>query len=1245
MKTLSYILSFVIFVNLYVPTSNAGLFDDLKDKYKKEQKKAKNKFKKKKQSSAKKAVKPKKTKNQKYVPSKVSIKKGVTHVIKSPSKNYKTLTYETFRGLPRLGIQNFEGMKKQDPKNKQIISRLNNHNLSLYLLLHYDFMQKNKDCFSGVNGYLVTKSNCVGFPIPHGSQTAFWHQYIKMMAYSLKDANYEKTFCLDDNKGCQATSIDRIQKMNTKKGRHENLNEFEKRDFIADLFKKQQNPFDKHWKKTNIPKEAYLVSKVRLGEYDFDNQSFSVRLSSQPFSNDFSQYYQNSRKRGLKNRLFLFHGQYVATKDFEKQRYSGSTDYLYNVSFPMNSKKARKLIEGNNKYREYYAVTKIKLLEPSFNSSQDVIRYLTGASYSYHLAKNKVELFSDEALTKKIAEEKINTEVKKNKEVKKINKYVLNKGVRLFDSRLYNALYIKSVELTKKSLIYLTSNIVRTENEFWREYNLRVKQLKTAQEIILSYRTSAEAKAAKINEAKDRLKLNSFNWQQLSQLNSEQKQAYFNSILNYGDVKNINGSQINWPKELKAIPWGMNYLTVFKKGVLPGTSTAPFDENNQNMINTVKNFVKALGNSQDFSTTVLISNVKKVSYDQGSKSLKIPRMRGAVELKNVSYVTANNKSGVSQKAKNKVIYNLMISDGYIGNYFSNPNAVNCQKNQISYSKNCINMINVDYISNGVVSNVLALDRKLNFKDSVPMSLKKATKLLNYRHPTGRYSPGWRYVIELENLSMDVSSFTHPKDKRELESRTTFAKLKRILLIAPNDEIVWSKKGSEFESAQSATKKTKDISKAKNYHFPKNLNFQDSFGVLNAPILDFFLAKYQPNKLNKKMIEGMISSRWSYEQIYKDKPIGGRFFKKNASTPSYSDVKDMGSSFKKWLLIIAKKLPDEFILISRLAYANNTVKPAMSCLKYQQPKNAPLRNNYSAEENAKTKTKQCKNTHRKALRKYERCEEFNQRIFKAKQQLTKAKENQCGLNQKDNLSVVDSDEDVSSNNGLCDFSKGINAVTMQQEMMKCLTKVCGDVTQTTNMQNYQQCSQSVVESSKKQFMSMMGLPSNNRKKTSENKNQVKNSCKGPERELKLVNSDFRRLKCSHYTNLPEEPDCRVALGVKIPDFMEIERLTFNLKNSCAANNTFDRSHKTATILLPKSSNYSKMNSVVELTFKNFNFPYNPPMEVKNNRFGVNIDAKLRVKIIGINSNEIEKDKLILNASVENIVYVETKLFGG
>lgn len=57
--------------------------------------------------------------------------------------------------------------------------------------------------------------------------------------------------------------------------------------------------------------------------------------------------------------------------------------------------------------------------------------------------------------------------------------------------------------------------------------------------------------------------------------------------------------------------------------------------------------------------------------------------------------------------------------------------------------------------------------------------------------------------------------------------------------------------------------------------PTRVNFPE--GLTISPLVnDFLLARYYPVQLNQRMLEAMLSSRWSYEQSL-EKPLGGRFF--------------------------------------------------------------------------------------------------------------------------------------------------------------------------------------------------------------------------------------------------------------------------------------------------------------------------------------------------------------------------------
>ncbi|VAX36407.1 hypothetical protein MNBD_UNCLBAC01-218 [hydrothermal vent metagenome] len=99
-----------------------------------------------------------------------------------------------------------------------------------------------------------------------------------------------------------------------------------------------------------------------------------------------------------------------------------------------------------------------------------------------------------------------------------------------------------------------------------------------------------------------------------------------------------------------------------------------------------------------------------------------------------------------------------------------------------------------------VNTYLALDREI-VSESIPLSVEKGLNLMKLYQPSG-----WRLVVELSDSRMEMIkyNFIHRKSKKDQqgESQTLLSTVKKILILAPNDEVIWSKKGTDLNIPKS-----------------------------------------------------------------------------------------------------------------------------------------------------------------------------------------------------------------------------------------------------------------------------------------------------------------------------------------------------------------------------------------------------------------------------------------------------------
>ncbi|PCJ47228.1 MAG: hypothetical protein COA74_11835 [Gammaproteobacteria bacterium] len=732
--------------------------------------------------------------------------------IKPSSVSYRDIQFEAFRGLPRLGEQNTSGIIRHNNHNSQNQNRINNnknkaekigkriakHNYSLGLLSRLDFMNKNPECFKNMNGYDVRIESCAGFVINHESQKSFWKKYIENMAFFLTEKSHSTAFCKGEEI-CTARQLDRLYKRNLQ-GQTIKFDEFDKRDFVNDLMNSKYSSFEQARKKMDFPKEAYFVGIINLGDYDFDQKNFSFNLPL--LSSIYSANNLIANTNNLNSRHMSLSTNYLPTLPFEKEFKNGSS-IRYNVDLPMEAGKARNL--SGVKGRGIYAVTHIKFINKVYDKDYDLLDDLQNPKIQYHYAENKVELFSDEALSQKIAEVYI-TNIKQQQVVdKKVleNKYTFDKNSKTLDWKSLSLLRFKKGNITKKDMDVIAYSITAGEKKLWVEHKQRVDYANKPIRSANSYDVQEKFRNQK-KRAGDRAKLSSISWQDIDTLSEKQKKDFYNFMI--GDKFHHNG-ELNWPESFSAVSWGMNLVTIFRKGYFPDAPNdilSPVDDETRKFI---KDFLKDLANSQNLDNITIVYGLEGVTYNQDRKMLIISQNKGP-------FISIDNPGkNVAQEAKDRIIYPLITSDKGAAGIEPNVNYRNCYSNKKRKSKDCTtgsgSFLNINF-----PSAFLAFDKEIYLPD-IPMEVTKATELLKHNS-----NNGWRLVVELNKPDMKVVKYKHtnPRNKKmiEKETQTLLANVKRVLLLSPNDDIVLSIIGDELTTAKEVTdaikKQAQDTSK-------------------------------------------------------------------------------------------------------------------------------------------------------------------------------------------------------------------------------------------------------------------------------------------------------------------------------------------------------------------------------------------------------------------------------------------------
>ncbi len=729
--------------------------------------------------------------------------------IKSSHSHHRNLQFEEFRGLPRLGYQDTSGLSRLNEQNiirqgrinknkalaDKVGKRLEKHNYSIALLARLAFINQHPECFKNMDGYEVRTENCEGLVIEHSQQKNFWNKYIETMALSLTPAQHIKAFCFNGTL-CFRTQVNRITKSDAN-GRSVELNEFERRDFVSGLIKGYYYDFEKCLKNISFHKDAYMVSVVRLGDYDFDQNKFHFKMSlpvSLKSQNNLGVSFNNT----LNSRNLSVTGTYTPTLGFEKKITHIPSERIrsLNIDLPMDASKARKIVQNNNLAGQVYAVTRVVFLDKKVDKTYQLFDKMSNPDYLYHFAENKVELFKDQALTQKIAEIPL-VQYSESKAIEKnhADKYIFNKNSRFLDYLTFSLFRYKKGDLLSEDIDKVAYGIQMLEKKFWIEHKERMGLVNKLVESGGSKEAQERYKNNK-KRALDRAKISNFSWQDIGKLSTEQKQAFYNYMLGFDFVQN---NEIVWPDILPSVPWGMNLATVFRKGYFSDKKedmNVPADNNTKVQL---QKFLHDIANSQTLNDLVLLHKVKNISYNKESKMLVINQKSWPFqEESHIEFTNGKEKQYkgrieplVSPKAKNRAIYRLRSSDGNIGEYTPNLQYRYCNNNQNTKSKDCRTAPST-FSQLTVNKAYLALDREISLKQ-IPMSVKDGTKLVD-----NSYYNDLKLVVELINPNMDVIQFNYKEAKTHKnlkgESQTLFANVKRVLLLAPDDSILWSEDG-------------------------------------------------------------------------------------------------------------------------------------------------------------------------------------------------------------------------------------------------------------------------------------------------------------------------------------------------------------------------------------------------------------------------------------------------------------------
>ena len=944
------------------------------------------------------------------------------------SHKFRNIQLEKFRGLPRLGIQNSSGMIipgeqstlfyrriNQNPARKaEIGNRIERHNYSLSLLRRLDFISKNSGCFKAMNGYEVRTEICNGVVIDQNNQKDFWKKYIETMAYSLQKHEHSKSFCTFDP-DCLTRNIDNLYKK-LSGGRMMPLDGFEKRSFVNKLMKEQYNDYEQYIKGKSFPEEAYYVSTIRLGDYDFDQNKFH-----------FSYYYPSSiltqdqfggAKPNTMSSKMLASGAalYEPKLPFEM---GPNNNKISGIDLPMPPGEAQKLVQGSQNNRYLYAVVKIKFADNEYDTGYKVVKDLTSPISSFHLAENKIELFKDENLTQKIAEVAINKSRKNTiSNTGSIDTYKFDKKTKILDYRTMSLLRYKKDDLLESDMDKIAYSLPSTEKRIWAKHKQRVDQANKPLQSATDKKYQEMLKNMKIR-AEKAAKFTNINWQDRNTLSREQKKAFYDMMLGFDHYDN---NILKWPDIFPSVPWGMNLATVFRKGYLSYKSEdqhIPADKKTRDIL---QEFIRDIAQHYKLEDLTLVYGLNNVSYDPKSKMIIFNEKEWPFyTAQNLTYTDGNidKEQGyfnyINKKAKGRAVTLLRSSDSNIGDLYPNPPYNSCINNTKTKSNDCLTPTSA-YTQLNFHNSFLALDKEIKIS-KIPLDIKKGTNLTKY---SGRDYAGWRIVVELDKADMDVMQFEHKNAKKNIyqksETRTLFANVKRVSIIGPNEEIIWSKKGSELPKPSLVSQKKNDIKK------------ENAKKVNDAKIL-----------ADKRMQEALKKQ---------------------------------------------KKLIEE------------------NKRKYEEQRKKIQR---------QASVRKCEQDNRNNINIFNSCKKLRTDVSNVKNQLSKAKSNNCSSE----------GTDIKPVNG-CDFSN----TPLQQltiKMQECITERCGSPAMVTiaDMANYKICTKGIAEDMKMQMSNLMGGRSNKSGNTI-------NICKQLQNNIADYTSHMRGLKCSEYEAEPVAVNCNESI---------------------------------------------------------------------------------------------------------------------
>ena len=1110
------------------------------------------------------------------------------------TNEYRPIQLSSYQGLPRMGEQN-STLSVQDVEL---------HNYSLGLLSHLQFMQQFSDCYDNLKGFNVRVERCQNTLIEHNQQTQFWAHHLEMNAYSMLPETHKKAFCLNGNKPCVAKSIKRIMVPDTTNPRVEfrQPDEFEVRDLADQFMSKYFQPFENYRKSITPLKQAWFVSKINLGNYQFETNSFSFRYDvplsfHSPFTN--SKDYQKS---GLQRQAFN------SKKLFQAARYApnGTSAAVnkhpiprnYQVTLTMPRQKARDLVKGG-KNRNLYALVKLNILPFAFKNQRGS---LNKGGLAYQFAQPKIEIFADPELTQKVAEARLPLKTdKQQSDSSKLSlnkpKYQVVKGSKSLDSRIIPIMILQQEELKDSYFESLWRNIPMTERQYWQQLKNRQDNIQTTKKHA-AQANSAQHKdtVSMVKQAEDRAKFSAFSWQNKNQMNASQRQAFYDYLLGYGDAID---NQPLWPDELSAVPWGLNLATIFRKGQLDISQEAMHLAAEGEEQTMIKQFAKEIADSQKINHLTLTFGVKQLQYQQQTKTLELG--------KNTAMFPVTDTKLSPQEIGNNVLYRLFHSGSELEPLSRNPKA-GCVQNQQLKSRDCAtpwgSILGIKYNPG---EQLLALDKQLDIPTSLDVSAMTSEQAVAVVRVSQH--PGWRVIVELTTPKLKATEKSDTKRGKSYQYLDILlqAKVVSMSIIDQDDKVWWHQTASQMQGAAGFTQLTA-IEPSKTLQFSSPLQ-------LNPFIEDLLLVKYAPERINSRTLDAMLSARWAYEQASKT-PFGGRFFNEKRRTPSYQELQSLHQRYQAWLSQLAAKLPSQFAIPLELRYQSDNLSFQSSCFLPDMPKDAPVRNKQMAINAANQRFRKCESSNRNAQSKIKRCDRYQQDIDQAAEALEEAQANSCGA-----VAIAESEVSTPVLKAVepkCDLPEPINLGTFAQDMQKCIADTCGTYGSGVDMKTYQACVQDTSAYLTGVMSKAMGMEKKPRK--SNKPKQPKNTCKPAQRSLNQAQKRFEQKQCDEIQESLTLQNCETVKHFELPNIMPIERIRAVNSATCSDYELqyLYRDSRSGAYLLPDARPFKDTDVEIHFYPDALEFDYEPKQPSPT---GITrMKTQLVIEVTGVGENE-------------------------